>query len=74
MSLLVDNLYKRLCPETVGEIILELENCDVDYQGDDLDDALVWDNTPQGHDFWWRIHKLWRRTSKEYVDIYSLKD
>lgn len=76
MSTLTDNLRKRFCPETAGDIILALEeaDCEVDYGAPNLDGALVWMEARQGQRFWSGINDFeYNRKEDQTLDIYSLK-
>lgn len=78
MSLLIDNLEKRFCPETVGDILLELNRSEYPIRWDrkDLNVALTWAESKQGHAFWRKIYmeekKAIYNNQRISVDIYSL--
>lgn len=78
MSLLIDNLKERFCPETAGDILLELNRAEypIEWTARDLNIALIWANSKQGHAFWMKIRmeeeKAIYNKQRISVDIYSL--
>jgi hypothetical protein len=74
MSLLVNNLRKRLCPETVADIVQAMNESGVPirWEKPSLTYAFTWAETLQGYQFWGDIYSLYERRSNVYVDIYTL--
>lgn len=58
-----ENIRKYLPEERLQEIHSALlrvliEDCPIEWDKSNLDNAMVWDDTPQGYDYWSAIHKI----------------
>ncbi len=75
MTKLEEALRVKFCPETAGDILLALNEADclVNWKQSNLDMALTWVYSKQGHDFWKKIRKEERKKDNNIsLDIYSL--
>ncbi len=75
MTNLEESLREKFCPETAGDIILALNeaDCHVSWVAHNLDKALVWRSSKQGHEFWGKILvKSLTKGKNISLDIYSL--
>ena len=69
LNIIKSNLWKSICdllPEgRQAEVLMSLQkvylsNTKIDLDKDNLDSAMVWEDTMQGHTYWENIHTICR--------------